>query len=107
MKSQKWFKLLVQMTVNSGDDEKLTSTHLQEIHCQQPFLQVGRARERGLTGLLARGKMEKMTMSMSLRTVRLETEKKGMWRRRRYWNDRGLGRFEGRENQVWEMNPSF
>ena len=32
--------------------------------------------------MLARGKMEKVTMSMWLRTVRLETEKKGVWRRR-------------------------
>ena len=80
--TSKWFKLLVERTLKSGDDEKLTSTHLQEIHCQRPFLKVDRARGRGWTRLLARGKMEKVTMSMWLRTVRLETEKKGVWRRR-------------------------
>ena len=62
--TSKWFKLVVERTVNSSSDEKLTSTHSQETRCQQPFLQVGRARGREWKGSLARGKMEKMTTSM-------------------------------------------
>ena len=65
-------------------------------------------------GLLVRERMEKMTMSMSLKMVRLETGKEEMGRRRWLkgslvvaWVDPVLGRMEMRQNQVWEVNPGL